>query len=115
MKPILLVVALLVTAAPASAETITPSAASQHVGQPVTVEGVVSEVHHAASGKVTFINMGGRYPDNPFTAVIFADEASKFPNVDSLEGRTIDVTGTVKLYRGRPEIILNDAGQIKSK
>jgi DNA/RNA endonuclease YhcR with UshA esterase domain len=115
MKPILLFVALLVAASPALAETIRPSEAPQHVGQSVTVEGVVSEVHHAASGKVTFIDMGGLYPDNPFAGVIFSDDAGKFPNIDSLEDKTIDVTGMIKLYRGRPEIILNDAGQIKSK
>ncbi|MGB6535395.1 MAG: hypothetical protein WBF58_05465 [Xanthobacteraceae bacterium] len=114
-KAILIVLAPLLAVTPAFAETITPSEASQHVGQSVTVEGVVGEVHHAASGNATFIDMGGHYPRNPFAGVIFSDDASKFPNVDSLEGTTIDVTGTIKLYRGRPEIILNDAGQIKSK
>jgi DNA/RNA endonuclease YhcR with UshA esterase domain len=115
MRIFFLPLCLCIATSPALAETITPSEASQHVGQSVTVEGIVSEVHHAASGKVTFVDMGGRYPDNQFAGVIFSDDASKFPNVDSLEGKTIDVTGTITLYRGRPEIILNDAGQIKSK
>jgi DNA/RNA endonuclease YhcR with UshA esterase domain len=86
-----------------------------HVGQNLTVEGVVSEVHHAASGKAIFIDIGGRYPNNPFAAVIFADDASKFPNVDSLEGKTVDISGSVRLYKGKPEIILNDPAQIKAK
>jgi DNA/RNA endonuclease YhcR with UshA esterase domain len=115
MKALILAFGLAVTAIPAVAETITPPEAKAHVGQIVTVEGVVSEVHHAAPGKVIFIDMGGRYPNNAFAAVIFAEDANKFPNVDSLEGKTVDVTGAIKLYRGRPEIILNDPAQIKVK
>ena len=29
------------------------------------------------------------------------------------KGKTVRVTGTVKLYRERPEIVVNDPGQIK--
>jgi DNA/RNA endonuclease YhcR with UshA esterase domain len=105
------------TAAPALAQTptIAPATAKDHVGEQVTVEGVVSEVHHAASGRATFIDIGGRYPNNSFTAVIFQSDAGKFPSVDALNGKTIDVTGRIRLYRGAPEIILSDPGQIKVK
>jgi DNA/RNA endonuclease YhcR with UshA esterase domain len=117
MKPLLLTFGLILMLSPAAAraETIAPAEASKHVGQNVTVEGAVSDVQHAASGKVTFIDMGGHYPDNVFAGVILADDASKFPDVDSLDGKTVDITGTIKLYQGRTEIILNDAAQIKSK
>lgn len=115
LKAVFLVIALTSTVAPALAETIAPEEAQKHVGQIVTVEGVVSQVHHATSGKVTFIDMGGGGPNNSFTAVIFAGDASKFPDVEAFEGKTIDVTGLIRLYRGKPEIILNDAGQIKDR
>ncbi len=115
MKILVSVLGLALTAAPALAETIAPSDTQKYVGKPVTVEGVVSEVHHAASGKVTFVDMGGRYPDNAFAGVILSDDAGKFPDVDSLDGKTVDVTGTIKLYQGRTEIILNDPTQIKAK
>ncbi len=115
MKTLVLALGLALTAAPALAETIPASEAQAHVGQNVTVEGTVSEVHTAASGRATFIDMGDRYPNNVFTAVIFSRDASKFPNVDALNGKTIDITGPVRLYKGRPEIILNDAAQIKTK
>jgi hypothetical protein len=36
---------------------------------------------------VTFLDMGGRYPDNPFAAVIFPEDTSKFSDVGSLRGR----------------------------
>jgi DNA/RNA endonuclease YhcR with UshA esterase domain len=100
---------------PALAETIRADQAQAHVGQEVTVEGAVSEVHTAASGRVTFIDFGGHYPNNAFTAVIFARDASKFPNVQALDGKVVDVTGTVSLYKGKPEIVLNNAAQIKAK
>lgn len=105
------------TAAPALAQTptIAPAAAKDHVGEQVTVEGMVAEVHHAASGRATFIDIGGRYPSNPFVAVIFESDVGKFPNLDALNGKTIDVTGRIHLHRGAPEIILNDPGQIKAK
>jgi len=60
-----------------------------------------------------FLNIDGIYPNNPFTAVIFKSDADKFPNIKSLEGKTIIVTGQIKLYRNKPEIILNSPNQIK--
>ena len=81
MKALVFIVGLTLATIPALAGTIAPNEAARHVGQSVTVEGVVSEVHHAASGREIFIDMGGRYPENVFTAVIFADDISKFPNV----------------------------------
>lgn len=115
MKALVIALGFALTAAPALAQTIQPADARAHVGQTVTVEGTVSEVHTAASGRATYIDMGGRYPNNAFTAVIFAKDASKFPNVDSLNGKTVDITGPIRLYKGKPEIILNDAGQLKAK
>lgn len=100
---------------PSVAETIKPSEAASHLGQSATVEGVVSDVYHAASGNAVFIDIGGRYPKNQFAGVIFSDDEAKFPDVDSLSGQTVDLTGTIKLYRGRPEIILTDPAQIKAR
>jgi DNA/RNA endonuclease YhcR with UshA esterase domain len=115
VRALLLAAGLALTASPALAETVAPNEAQQHVGQTVTVEGVVSAVHHAASGRAIFIDMGGRYPDNSFAAIIFKDDARKFPDIDSLDGKTVDVTGPIRLHNGKPEIILNDPGQIKAK
>jgi DNA/RNA endonuclease YhcR with UshA esterase domain len=100
---------------PPAAKAITPQEAKDHVGEIVTVEGVVCEVYHAKSGKVTFIDMGGRYPNNPFAGVIFSDDAKKFSDVDFCNGKTCDVTGRVQLHDHAPEIILNDADQLKCK
>jgi DNA/RNA endonuclease YhcR with UshA esterase domain len=99
----------------ALADPIAPADTPQHVGQSVTVEGVVSEVNSTDRAGVTFVDMGGHYPDNAFTAVIFKADASKFPDISALAGKTIDVTGTIKLYKGKTEIFVTDAAQIKLK
>jgi hypothetical protein len=59
------------TAISVSAEVIPATVASSQVGRATTVEGVVSEVHIARSAKETFVDVGGMYPKQIFTAVIF--------------------------------------------
>jgi len=115
MRAPILALALALTTIPAVADSIPPTEARTHVGQNVTVEGVVSGVHHVAPSKVTFIDLGGRYPNNALTCVILKTNAAKFPDVDTLDGKTIEVSGTVTLYKKEPQIILNDAAQIKVK
>lgn len=115
MRAIVIAFSLFLTAASANAETISACDADKYVGKLVTVEGVISDIHDARSGKATFIDMCGKFPNNAFSGVIFSDDANKFPDVDSLDGKTVDITGMVKPYQGRPEIILNDPGQIKTK
>ncbi len=115
MRTLVVATGLVVSASlPAHAQTIGPAETKAHVGQPVTVEAAISDVHTARSGAI-FIDMGGRYPDNDFVAVIFADDAAKFPNAGALEGKTVRISGPVQLYQGRPEIVLKSADQLKTK
>ena len=106
--------AIVLAVVSAHAETIRPADVNAHAGQTVTVEAAISDVHTGRSG-VTFIDVGGRYPDNDFTAVIFAGDATKFPNASTLDGKTVVISGPVQLYQGRPEIILKSADQLKAK
>jgi DNA/RNA endonuclease YhcR with UshA esterase domain len=106
--------AALATPASAEMQTIAPADAKAHVGQTVTIEGPVGNVYTARSG-MTFIDIGGRYPDNAFAAVVFSDDSAKFPNIKALDGKIVAVTGAVSLYRGKPEIILKSADQMKTK
>jgi len=96
----------------AQADTIQPGEASHYVGQFATVEGVVSQVS-TSSGGTTFINFGGRYPNHVFYAVIFRGDRNRFPGVQSLEGRTIAINGTIELYKGKPEIVVSSPDQIE--
>jgi hypothetical protein len=62
-----LALGLIVAALPARAQTIAPAEIKAHVGQTVTVQAAVSDVHVGRAG-VTFIDIGGAYPDNAFAA-----------------------------------------------
>ena len=92
---------------------LTSVEARDHIGHRVTVEGVVSEVHFAE--RATFIDLDGRYPNEQFTGVIFRGDDFAFPDVGVLQGRRVAITGTVQLYRGRPEIVLRSADQVRSE
>lgn len=115
MKTFPIVLVLTLAVLPARAETISVANAGSHVGQIVTVEGTVSEVHTARSGKATFIDMGGSFPNNTFAGVIFAKDMTKVGDVSGLDGKVVDITGMVQSYQGRPEIVISSRDQIKAK
>jgi len=88
------------------------SQAAQFVGQSVTVEGVVVQVSTSPRSNTTFLNFGARYPNHIFNAVIFRSAAAQFPNPQQWEGKRVRVTGTVRLYQGKPEIVLETGVQL---
>jgi DNA/RNA endonuclease YhcR with UshA esterase domain len=110
--------ALAASAVVVHAESLSPEEAAEHVGSNVTVCGLVSSATYATrlSGEPTFINLGKPYPDQEFTVVIFGTDRAKFgmPEV-SLRGKRVCVTGDIRLFRGRPEIILHDPKQLTEK
>jgi len=95
----------------AHAAVIADKDVSKHVGQPVTVEGVVTGTHVSAKG-TEFLDFGPRYPNQDFTVVIFARSSAEIGDIARFYGKRLDVSGTVELYRGRPEIIVSSASQI---
>jgi hypothetical protein len=112
---VLVVIAAAACSRPAARPgTIPPEQAESHIGQTVTVEGVVNEVHTARSGSATFIDMGGSYPANVFTGVIFASEMEAVGDVSDLGGKTVETNGEVRMYRGKPEIVISSRNQIRT-
>jgi hypothetical protein len=67
--------------------------------------------------KTTYISFGNPYPDNTFTAVIFETDLPNFKYNPSeyLKDKNVCITGLVKIYKGKPEIIVNDESQLKFK
>lgn len=84
--------------------------APNHVGEQVSITGTVLDVYTAKSG-VTFLDFCKSYKSCPFTAVIFASSASKFPNIKTLTG-PVTITGLIKSYQGKAEIIIDNPSQI---
>jgi DNA/RNA endonuclease YhcR with UshA esterase domain len=100
------------------AKGISASEASNHVGDNVTVCGVVASATYAtrSKGKPTFLNLDKAYPNHIFTAVIFDDYRDRFDYPpESLAGSTICVTGLVEQYKGRPQIKVKSPSQIRAE
>jgi DNA/RNA endonuclease YhcR with UshA esterase domain len=107
------VVGLLSLAAPVSAQqrVVHDAEAASYVGQAVTVEGTVASVGFSRRSGTYFLNFGAAHPNQTFTAVIFRSAATSFPNPQQWEGKRVRVTGKVRLYRGKPEIVLEESSQ----
>ena len=89
---------------------IPPEEAAQHDGKVVTVKGKVEGQKTAASGG-TYLNFGGRYPNHIFSCRAFTD---KFPDgVPAAEGKTVEVTGKIKMHEGKPSMDLKGPDKIK--
>jgi len=58
------------------------------------------------------VNAGAAYPDSPLTVVLRNDAKALASGID---GKTITVTGKLINYKGKPEIVVTDAGQVKVK
>ena len=88
--------------------------AATYIGKKVSICGKVYSAKFQGGSGVTFINMGGEYPNNPFTAVIMASNRSNFnyKPEEYLNGKTICVIGTVKEYKGKSEIVVEKPEQI---
>jgi hypothetical protein len=109
---VLVVSTALAVATAVCAATIVPwDEAQKYYGQNVTVEGKVVVAHN--TGKVCFLNFHRNWK-RYFTAVIFAADFDKFPPrpEDYYLNKTVRVTGLVKKYKGKPEIVLKHPGQI---
>ena len=74
---------------------VADTAAIHHVGEVVTVEGPIANVHVGAHRKTTFLNFRFRYPDHSFSAWIPDSVVGAFPGLATLEGRVVRVTGKV--------------------
>jgi hypothetical protein len=93
---------------------IEPTDAPTHVGQSVTVSGLVVAVFVSKAGNV-FINFGDKCPNQTFTGWIPAGTPlASDSSLQLLEGKTVKITGIIKLYREKPEIKITSKDQIVS-
>ena len=88
--------------------------ASQHVGETQCVEGKIDHLYVSQKGTV-FLSFCPSYKTCPFQAVIFHSDAGKFTDLQKLKGRLIQITGLVKTYQGKAEIIIHEPRQIKTQ
>jgi hypothetical protein len=100
----------------AGAPRIPAAEAAHHVGELATVCGHVASAAHITSvkGAPTFLNLGRPYPDQHFTVVIWESARARFerPPERTFDRKSICVTGRIEVYRGRPQIVVEDPEQI---
>ena len=105
------IAALAIAQAPPS---YTAAEAAKHVGETATVTDRVDGVHQSGKGNI-FINMGGKYPNQAFTAFIPSASATQFSQPQQYEERTVAVSGKIVLYHGKAEIVVSSPSQITTK
>jgi hypothetical protein len=101
-------------------DVIQADAAASHVGQEVCVEMVVRAARSLADKDMCFLNSRRDHRDaETFTVVIFKPGLERFgeagidnPALHFLD-RKIRVRGTVATHKDRPQIVVEDPGQIE--
>jgi len=104
--------------ASAQGRKLTAAEAKNHIGERATVCGKVVSVHFAgpSKGQPTFMNLDEPYPRQIFTVVIWGSDRGKFGDLESkFKDAHVCVTGQITSYRGEPEIVARDSGQIENQ
>ena len=88
---------------------------ANYVGDSVEVCGVVSGGIYLQSSQnsPTLINVGGQYPNQLLTVVIFGTYRSLFTTPEtSWLNKEICIKGKVELYREKPQIVVRNTNQV---
>lgn len=81
-----------------------------HIGDSVTVCGKVYGMRYFSNSKdkPTFLNIGGKYPSQQLTVVIWEEVRKQFflTKVEDMQDKEICITGRINLYKERAEIVI---------
>lgn len=86
--------------------------AKQHLNSEATVFGKVVEMHK--TDRLIRLNLDEPFPNQPFTAVIFANKTNLFSDFDKLKGQDVEISGKITEYRDQPQIVLVSTNQLKA-
>ena len=82
------------------------------MGQTVVVHGTIVEVHQFKGGSIV-LNFGAKYPKQVFQVFIPTKLAATTGDMHEYVGKEMVVDGKIEMYKGKPEIKLEDAGQLR--
>jgi hypothetical protein len=85
--------------------------ASKHLGTTQCVRGTVLHVDDGRDG-LTFLNFCKDAKACPFTVIVLPDDLRKVGDIRQLEGRQIEIKGTIEDHDGRAGIILRHTQQL---
>jgi DNA/RNA endonuclease YhcR with UshA esterase domain len=95
---------------PSTDNCVALAEASKHIGSTQCVTGTVIHVENGSNG-VKLLNFCKQKPC-PFTVVVFPSDLKKMGDVRQLEGRQIEIKGTIQDYDGRAQIVLRRSQQL---
>jgi DNA/RNA endonuclease YhcR with UshA esterase domain len=114
MKKIVTALLCIVCSTAAVAQTsISIDSVNNYIGRNVIVCNEVYGVK--TTDKVTYINLGAAYPNSPLTVIIFTKDLTNFPeSPEKMYGNQhVCVTGALKEYKGKVEIIISKPEDLK--
>jgi|SRR5208283_2455081 len=94
-----------------SSNCVSFTEATKHLGTTQCVSGTVLRVEDGGKG-VKFLSFCKDRKACPFTVVVFPADLKNMGDLRQLEGRQIEVKGTVQDYDGRAEIVLRRTQQL---
>ena len=94
-----------------SSAKIGAAEAKNHYNESLIVTGQVAQVSFRPA--LVYLNLDKPYPDSPFSAVVFSRATNGFGDLSSLKGKDVEIEGTIKEYRGKPEIVLEKTNQLR--
>ena len=94
----------------AEAQQVVPdSLAGRHVGEVVTIEGLVQDVHISTRHRMVYFNFSAPYPDQTFSAIVPDSAFDRFTDAAKWGMTRVRVTGLIWLQDGRsPAVTLVD-------
>ena len=101
------------SASPALADAIASQDAASHIGERASVKGRVS-ITFMPSGEV-YLDLDGQSDSAPLSAYISRWNRPRFQDLARLDGRMVEISGLIGAFRARPEIFLQEPGQIAVK
>lgn len=100
----------------AKAQTkVTAKEVVNYVGKEVTL---CDSVYSArALDKISLLNIGGKFPKEIITMVVFKSDRAKFKKepVELYGNKRICVTGKVTLYKDKLQLVVNDPKQMRTE
>lgn len=117
MKGLLTILALTLSLTTLAQTEIGLDELASHVGDSVTVKGKIHGVRYLESAKntPTFINVGGAFPNQLLTIVIWGDVRKKLnyaPEEKPYVNGFAKVSGKVEIFRGKPQIVVTNPSQL---
>jgi len=103
---------MLLLGAGCAAECHPMTEAPKLIGGTVCITGTVVKVSQSQRSGTHFLNFCADYRECPFSVVVFPRDLANVGDVRWLEGKVVEITGRVKEYKGKAEIVLNDVRQL---